>query len=118
MLVSKVSNRGRAKKVSPEVPANKSQIRQKASRSVLHIDTLLGVARNIRVIQHVELNVLQGRSLRYLPVDCAHIGRWIRRPNINLEVLDAAQEVVLVQIPLSVVAHVGVRGNNTQSNKA
>lgn len=51
------------------------------------------------ILHHVEVNVFERSCLRNLPVDGADVRIGIRASNIDLEIFDASQEVVRVDIP-------------------
>jgi hypothetical protein len=96
----------------PEIAANKRQIRQEPTAAVLQVDALLDVSTTTYklktrldfvthllrvssdVLEHIELDILQGRALRDLPMNGAHISRLVGASDIYLEVLDTAQKVV------------------------
>ena len=63
---------------------------------------LLSIARCVTIVTHVEFDVLQTRSLRHLPMDTADIRFGVGEAQVYLEVLDVAEKVVLVHIPLEV----------------
>lgn len=64
---------------------------------------LLIIARHIRLVEHVELNVLERRRLRDLPVDAAQVAPWRGWPDVDFEILDTAHEVCCVEIPRGTV---------------
>ena len=51
-------------------------------------------------------------------MDATDVYGWIRQPNINLEVSNAAEEIGCVQIPALVVGDIWRTGDNTQAYEA
>jgi hypothetical protein len=87
-------------KVGSKVASNKGEVGKESTRSVLHVDTLLGVAWYVRVVLHVELDILKRRCLCDLPVDSTDIGTRVSQADINLEVFNASQKVGRVKVPV------------------
>lgn len=60
---------------------------------------LLRVSRDIGVVQHIKLDILQGCALGDLPVNGADISRRVGKPDVNLEIPDTPQKVILINVP-------------------
>ena len=102
----------------PKVASHKCEVCEETTRAVLHVYSLLCVAGNVRVIHHVELDVLQRGSLSNLPVNGTDIGRGIRLTNVDFEIPHTAQEIVLIDIPLLVITDIDIGSDDTQTDEA
>jgi hypothetical protein len=58
--------------------------------TLLQATHLLVIARHIRLEEHIKLYVSERRRLCNLPVDAAYVAEWVRKPDIDLEVLARA----------------------------
>lgn len=63
---------------------------------------LLSITGGVAIVAHVEFDVLKTCTLRHLPMNPADIRFRVGEAQVYLEVLDVAQEIVLVYIPLNV----------------
>lgn len=93
---------------------DKGEISHETTGAVVHEDTHLSILL-ARVLNHVELDVLEGSSLGDLPVDTG-TNSLGHTSQINLEVANLTEEVVLVGEPIDTVV-VGVRVNDGHALK-
>jgi hypothetical protein len=61
---------------------------------------LLSVTGDVRIVLHVELDVLQRCSLSHLPMDRTNVCVRIRKTNVHFEISDTSEKIALIDIPV------------------
>jgi hypothetical protein len=98
---------------STVVASIESQVTHKATRAIVHEDSLLLVIRTT-TLNHVEDDILQAGGLSDLPMN-ASASRHGKTSEVDDKIADLAVEVVLVGVPVDTTSSIRVRVDDSNT---